>query len=293
MNLFQGSGVALVTPFDKDKNIDFKALANLLSYTRLGGVDYFVVLGTTGESATLTKEEKYQIFEFVAKENQNKLPLVAGIGGNHTADILKDLKNYPLKDYSAILSVSPYYNKPSQEGIFKHYETLSKESKLPIILYNVPSRTGSNMEALTTLRIAKECKNVVGIKEASGNFDQINQLLTQKPKDFQIISGDDGIAVPMISIGATGVISVIANSHPTECSEMIHLALKGDFQKAKLIHQKLSEWIPVLFKESNPTGVKQVLEVRKICQNFVRLPLVEASENLNREIEVLEKNYKP
>jgi 4-hydroxy-tetrahydrodipicolinate synthase len=281
----KGVGVALITPFHFNGEIDFKALEKLLDYTRDNGVDYYVVLGTTGEPVTLSFEERIKVFQFVAEYNQNRIPLVAGIGGNNTAEVIHNFLEFPINKYSAILSVSPYYNKPSQEGIFQHYETIAKASPLPIILYNVPARTGSNIEADTTLRLANQFQNIIGIKEASGNFDQINKITSQKPDLFQVISGDDAIAVPMISIGATGLISVLANSHPKDCSEMVRYSLMGDFKTARKYHQKLSNWIPILFDESNPTGVKTVLKHLQICEDRVRLPLVRGSENLNKKVE--------
>jgi 4-hydroxy-tetrahydrodipicolinate synthase len=287
----KGTGVALVTPFQKNGEIDFEAFDRLLNYTQKEGVDYYVILGTTGESATLTTEEKKQVFQFAANKNQGRLPLVAGMGGNNTNQLLSDLKEYPLAEYDAILSVSPYYNRPSQEGIFAHYKAVSKASPLPIILYNVPSRTGTNIEAETTLRLARECENIIGIKEASSQFEQFTKILSQKPQNFQVIAGDDALAVPMISIGAAGLISVLANSHPKECSEMVSSALNGDFTNAQKLHLQLSSYIPLLFKESNPVGVKLMLALKGICEENVRLPLVNGSESLRSEIKNLFKIF--
>jgi len=285
---FRGTGVALITPFRPDGEIDYPGLKKILDYTREGGVDYYVILGTTGEPATLDKEEKIKILEFVAEYNQGRIPLIAGMGGNNTREISHNLKEYPLEGYSAVLSVSPYYNKPSQEGIYQHYKALSQASPLPIMLYNVPGRTGTNVLAETTLRIASDCPNVFGIKEASGNFDQFSEILRHKAENFELISGDDGLAVPMIALGATGLISVIANSHPYPCSEMVRKALEGNFLEARKDHLKLSAWMSVLFKESNPTGVKAILQVNGICGDMVRLPLVPGSESLRKEIHSLQ-----
>lgn len=281
----KGIGVALVTPFQSSGEIDFQALGRILDYTREGGVQYYVVLGTTGEPATLTKEEKKKVFSYIREYNAGKIPMVAGIGGNHTQEILENLKEFPISGYSAILSVSPYYNKPSQEGIYQHFKALAQASPLPIILYNVPGRTGSNIHSQTTLRLAHEFPNIIGIKEASGSFEQFTEILAGKPENFQLISGDDALAVPMISIGAQGLISVLANSHPRECTKMVEFALNGDYDKAGKMHVQINPWIPILFKESNPTGVKAIMQKKGICESGVRLPLVTASSQLIGEIE--------
>jgi len=282
-----GTGVALITPFTENGEINFNALTQLLDHCREGGVDYYVVLGTTGEPATLTKEEKKKVFEFVYEYNAGRVPLVAGIGGNNTHEILENFKEFPLKGYSAILSVSPYYNKPSQEGIYQHYKALSQAAPLPLLLYNVPGRTGSNISPATTLRLAQEFSNILGTKEASGSFEQFSEILAGKPDSFLLISGDDAIAVPMISIGAKGLISVLANSHPKECSQMVKNALAGNFDLARKNHLDISPWVPILFKESNPTGVKAILKKLGLLDSSVRLPLVSASENLYKEIDTL------
>ena len=284
--LFSGTGVALVTPFGKDGKIDFPALSRIIDHTIQGGVQYLVVLGTTGEPATLDKEEKIKVFEYIAHYCPSHIPLVAGIGGNNTQELIDQLKNFPLRNYKAILSVSPYYNKPSQEGIYQHYHALSEHSPLPIILYNVPGRTGSTLEARTTLQLAEKCPNIIGIKEASGSFDIFSKILKHRPKDFLVISGDDSLALPMISIGADGLISVLANSNPQEIASMVDKGLKGDYIAAAHIHHRISDLIPLLFKESNPTGVKAILKELSIAEDWVRLPLVIASEDLRKEIAI-------
>jgi 4-hydroxy-tetrahydrodipicolinate synthase len=229
MNNFHGTGVALVTPFNTDGTVDYQGLKNLINHLVDGGINYLVSLGTTGETATLSKDEKKKIWDYTAEINDGRLPLVAGIGGNDTRVISENIKNFENNKYSAVLSVSPYYSKPTQEGIYQHYKFLSECSSMPVILYNVPSRTGSNMTAETTCRLAHDCKNIIATKEASGSFDQFNQIMRDKPADFMLISGDDPIAMPMISIGAIGVISVVGNALPKQLSSMINLCLKGDF----------------------------------------------------------------
>lgn len=284
MNKFHGTGVALVTPFNADGTVDYQGLKKLINHLVDGGVDYLVSLGTTGETATLTKDEKKKIWDFTAEINNNRLPLVAGIGGNDTLAVAEAIKTFENKSYSAILSVSPYYSKPNQEGIYQHYKYLSETSNLPIILYNVPGRTGSNMSAETTCRLAHDFKNIIGTKEASGSFEQFNQIARDKPKDFLLISGDDPIALPMISIGAMGVISVIGNALPKQLSTMIRLCLKGNYAEALPMHLSLLEITRLMFLEGNPAGVKATLNQLAICNDTVRLPLVKASTTLNENI---------
>ncbi|MEJ5992794.1 4-hydroxy-tetrahydrodipicolinate synthase [Pedobacter sp. Du54] len=281
MNKFHGTGVALVTPFNTDGTVDYPGLKNLINHLVDGGIDYLVSLGTTGETATLSKDEKKKVWEFTAEINNGRLPLVAGIGGNDTRVIGEQIKNFNSNQYSAILSVSPYYSKPTQEGIYQHYKYLSELSELPLLLYNVPGRTGSNMSAETTCRLANDFKNIIGTKEASGSFDQFNQIMRDKPEDFLLISGDDPIALPMISIGAVGVISVIGNALPKQLSTMINLCLKGDYAAALPAHLSLLEITKLMFAEGNPAGVKAALKQLGICNDVVRLPLVKASEALN------------
>ncbi len=281
---FHGTGVALVTPFNTDGTVDYLGLKNLINHLVDGGIDYLVSLGTTGETATLSKDEKKKVWEFTAEINNGRLPLVAGIGGNDTRVIGEDIKEFEHNQYSAILSVSPYYSKPTQEGIYQHYKYLSELSELPILLYNVPGRTGSNMSPETTCRLANDCKNIIGTKEASGSFDQFNQIMRDKPADFLLISGDDPIALPMMAIGAVGVISVLGNALPKQLSDMIRLCLKGDFTAALPAHLSLLEITRLLFAEGNPAGVKAALKQLGVCDDVVRLPLVKASEALNQAI---------
>jgi len=284
MNKFHGTGVALVTPFNTDGSVDYQGLKKLINHLVDGGIDYLVSLGTTGETATLNKDEKKKVWDFTAEINDGRLPLVAGIGGNDTYVIGDAIKTFENNNYSAVLSVSPYYSKPTQEGIYQHYKYLSELSELPIILYNVPGRTGSNMSAETTCRLAHDFKNVIATKEASGSFEQFNQIMRDKPEDFLLISGDDPIALPMISIGAVGVISVVGNALPQQLSDMIRLCLKGDFAKAVPAHLSLLEITRLMFAEGNPAGVKAVLKQLNICDDLVRLPLVKASSTLNKSL---------
>jgi len=284
MNKFHGTGVALVTPFNTDGTVDYQGLERLINHLVDGGIDYLVSLGTTGETATLSKDEKKKVWDFTAEINNGRLPLVAGIGGNDTAVIGEAIKTFENNSYSAILSVSPYYSKPNQEGIYQHYKYLSELSELPIILYNVPGRTGSNMSPETTCRLAHDFKNVIATKEASGSFDQFNQIMRDKPADFLLISGDDPIAMPMIAIGAVGVISVLGNALPQQLSAMINLCLQGDFAAALPAHLSLLEITRLMFAEGNPAGVKAVLKQLNICEDIVRLPLVKASGALNESL---------
>jgi 4-hydroxy-tetrahydrodipicolinate synthase len=269
-----GTGIALVTPFKKDYSIDFDALANIIEHTISGGVEYLVALGTTGESVTLTKDEKKKVYEFVAKQVKGRMPCVAGIGGNNTDEVVSAIKAFKIKGYEAILSVSPYYNKPNQEGIYQHYKAVNAAANLPIILYNVPGRTGSNMTAATTLRIAKDCKNVVAIKEASANAEQFLDILAAKPKGFNVISGDDLLTLPYLAMGMCGVISVIGNAYPKELSTMVRLGLNGNIDEARLLHFKLHELMKAIFVDGNPGGIKYILSKKKLCSNTVRLPLM-------------------
>ncbi|UKJ06839.1 4-hydroxy-tetrahydrodipicolinate synthase [Solitalea lacus] len=286
----KGTGVALVTPFNPDGSVDYSGLKNLIEHLIAGGVEYLVPMGTTGETATLSKEEKQKIFDFVLETNNKRVPLVAGIGGNNTVAIAEQVKNFNSEGFSAILSVSPYYNKPIQEGIYQHYKIVAENAPLPIILYNVPGRTGSNMTAETTLRLA-ELPNIIGIKEASGNFEQFMEIIKYKPKDFLFISGDDGLALPMISLGADGVISVVGNAFPKDFSAMIRKCLEGKFDEARLLHYKLTDIINMLFAEGSPAGVKTFLKELGICGQTVRLPLVNVSSTLETKIVNAVKNY--
>ena len=273
MNL-RGMGVALITPFNADKSIDFPALAKLLEYIIQNKADYIVVLGTTAETATLTEDEREQVRAFVVERVNSRVPLVLGVGGNNTKAVTDYLRQNDLSAFSAILSVVPYYNKPSQEGIYQHYKAIAEASTLPVILYNVPGRTGVNMTAETTLRLAKNFTNIIGVKEASGNITQMDDIIKNKPADFMVISGDDGITFPLITLGAVGVISVIGNAFPREFSRMVRLALEGDFANALLIHHRFTELFSLLFVDGNPAGVKCLLNAKGMIQNELRLPLV-------------------
>ncbi|MEJ2901878.1 4-hydroxy-tetrahydrodipicolinate synthase [Pedobacter panaciterrae] len=284
MNKFHGTGVALVTPFNADGSVDFDGLKNLINYLIEGKVEYLVSLGTTGEASTLNKDEKKKIWEFTAEINNGRLPLIAGIGGNDTNVIAQNIKDFEVSGYDAILSASPYYNKPTQEGIYQHYKALSESSSLPILLYNVPGRTGSNISAETTCRLATDLKNIIAIKEASGNFDQFNQIMRDKPADFMLISGDDPVAMPMISLGAVGVISVIGNALPKQLSDMIRLCLAGDFAKALPLHLSLIEFTRLMFVEGNPAGAKAALKHFGVCDDNLRLPLVKVSPAIREAI---------
>lgn len=284
MNELHGAGVALVTPFNSDESVDFEALGQLIDLQINEGMDYLVSLGTTGEVATLTKEERKRIWDFTVKRVDGRLPLVAGIGGNNTAEIVEQIKNFDPAGFCAILSVSPYYNKPTQEGIYQHYKAIAQVSPLPIILYNVPGRTGSNMTAQTTLRLANEFTNIVAIKEASGNFAQFSEILRDKPADFMLISGDDPVTLPMMALGAVGIISVVGNAFPKKVATLAKLCAQGKYQEARKIHSDLLEITDLCFIEGNPAGVKFILKELGIGADSLRLPLVPVSEKARAAI---------
>lgn len=280
----RGTGVAIVTPFKTNMQVDFDSLENLINHVIKNGVEYIVSLGTTGETPTLSKTEKQQIVNFTIEKINNRVPVVLGIGGNNTKEVIAQFDQFPLEKITAILSASPYYNKPSQEGIFQHYKAIAEASPVPVILYNVPGRTGSNISAETTIRLAKECENIKGIKEASGNMIQCMHILKNMPEKFLMVSGDDHIALPLIACGSDGVISVAANCFAKHFSELIRLALKKDFEKANKIQYKLLEGYDLLFAENNPAGVKAFLSEMKLIENFLRLPLVPLSENFHQKV---------
>jgi len=289
----RGTGVAIVTPFTKKGDVDYDALEKVINYVLEGGVEYIVSLGTTGETPTLSKYEKTDIVKFTVKAVNDRVPIVVGIGGNNTKELLKDLELFPLDKAVAVLSASPYYSKPSQEGLYQHYKTLAEASPKPILLYNVPGRTGRNINASTVIRLAKEVENIAGIKEASGDMAQCMQILRDAPKDFLIVSGDDALALPQIACGMKGVISVAANAYPKEFSQMIRLCLKNDFAKAKSINDKLIEAYELMFTENNPAGVKAFMTKMGLIQNNLRLPLVPLSENLFDRVHIyLQKGSK-
>lgn len=284
MEQFVGTGVALVTPFKDDFSVDANALAKIVEYNIQGGTDYLVVLGTTAETATLSPADKQLVVDVVVRTNAGRLPLVLGVGGNNTMAVVKDLQMLDLSDFDAILSVSPYYNKPTQEGIYQHFKKIASTSPVPIILYNVPSRTGSNMLPETTLRLAQDFLNIVAIKEACGEMAQIDKIIQQKPEGFLVISGDDSTALPTVLAGGSGVISVLGQGLPSLFSEMIQLGLDGSAKKAFQIHHTLSPLMGQVFEEGNPAGIKSIFEHKGICTAAVRLPLVEASQNLKEKI---------
>lgn len=279
-----GTGVALITPFKKDLSIDFDALANIIAHCIDGGIEYLVALGTTGESVTLSKEEKKKVYAFIAQQAAGKVPVVAGIGGNNTQEVIDTLKGFDFTGYDGILSVSPYYNKPTQEGIFLHYMAIQEHAELPIILYNVPGRTGSNMTAATTLRLANASEKFVAVKEASGNPEQFMDLLNEKPADFDIISGDDNLTLPFLAMGMSGVISVIGQAYPKKFSSMVRLGLDGRFEEARQIHYNLYNLMKGIFIEGNPGGVKYVMNQMGLCENMVRLPLAPISKGSEEKL---------
>lgn len=279
-----GTGVALVTPFHKNGSVDFKSLSRLVEHIIKGKCEYLVPLGTTGESVTLTADEKKAVVDCVIETAANRVPVVMGLGGNNTQEILQKFRQLDFNGIAAILSVSPYYNKPSQKGIIQHYRVIAEESPVPVILYNVPGRTGSNMLAETTLEIANSQSNVIGIKEASGNIEQMMTIMRDRPTGFLLISGDDGITLPLIAAGADGVISVVANAYPKVFSDMVRFSLKLEFKKARQLNDQLLPLIPLLFSEGSPAGIKHVLKQLEIAEDFVRLPLVNISKPLVQKI---------
>jgi len=280
----RGTGVAIVTAFKSNNEIDFDALEKLINHIIENGVEYIVTLGTTGETPTLSKKEQQEIVNFTLDKINGRVPVVVGIGGNNTKEVIDHLKDFPLDKLTAVLSSSPYYNKPSQEGIFQHYKALSEASPIPIILYNVPGRTGSNISAETTIRLAKECQNIAGIKEASGNMIQCMHILKNMPEDFLMVSGDDHIALPLIACGSDGVISVAANCFAKDFSDLIRFALKNDFKNASKLQYKLLEGYDLLFAENNPAGVKAFLYEMKLIENELRLPLVPLSASFHQKV---------
>lgn len=286
-----GTGVAIVTPFKRDGSVDFSGLKKLVNHLIQGKVEYLVVMGTTGESVTLSKEEKQKVIDCVVKENKKRVHLVLGVGGNNTAEVVSQVSKVDARTFSAILSVSPYYNKPSQEGIYQHYKAVSKASKLPIILYNVPGRTSSNVTAETTIRLAKDFKNIVAVKEASGSVEQMMRIINNRPKNFLVISGDDNLTLPMIAAGGDGVISVVANAFPRDFSDMVRAALEDDMAKARKLHYRLMDITDQLFADGNPGGIKYALSLMNICDTYVRLPLVEPNDNVKGKLKDLIRKY--
>ncbi len=273
-NIFKGLGIALVTPFNEDGSVDYQSLKRLVEYQLNNGADFLCILVTTSETPTLSKEEKAEIKKFIVEFVNGRVPIMMGCGGYNTAAIVEELKTGDFTGIDGILSICPYYNKPSQEGLYQHFKAISAATKLPIILYNVPGRTGVNMSAATTVRLAKDCNNIVAIKEASGNLEQINEIIKNKPSTFDVISGDDALTFPMISCGAVGVISVIGNALPKEFSKMIRLQFKGEYEPARKIHHKFIDLFSLLFVDGNPAGVKAMLHEMGMIKNILRLPLV-------------------
>lgn len=291
MQKFIGTGVALITPFKEDLSVDFDALVKLVNFNIENGTDYLVINGTTAESATISKEEKLQIIALIVKTNANRVPLVLGIGGNNTLEVVKDIKTTDLSNIDGILSVVPYYSKPTQEGIYQHFKAIASATEKPIILYNVPGRTAKNMEATTTIRLANDFTNIVGVKEAGNNMQQYLELLKNKPSDFLIISGDDDLVLGITLAGGAGVISVIGQAYPKEFSALINCGLEGKNKEGYAIHFKMMAIIDYIFEENNPAGIKTVLQELGICRNEVRLPLVKASLGLHEKITKFVKTF--
>lgn len=279
----KGTGVALVTPFKQDYSVDFDSLKKLIHFQADNGIDYLVILGTTGESPTISKEEKQQIIDCIKEANNNRLPLVLGVGGNDTVNVMGNLKQQNFEGISAVLSVSPYYNKPNQNGITTHYKMLADASPLPIILYNVPGRTGSNISVETTLKLA-EHPNILGTKEASGNFVQCMEIIKHRPANFSVISGDDAFTLPFIAMGMDGVISVMGNGYPKKFSSMVRLALEGKIEAARTLHYELLDAMNLIFADGSPGGIKVILEAQNICKNIVRLPLHTVSDSVKEQL---------
>lgn len=286
-NKFRGLGIALITPFKSDGSVDFDALTRLVDFQLTHGADFLCILGTTAETPTLTAQEKQQIRDLVVNRVAGRVPLLMGCGGNCTASVINELKNTDWTGIDGVLSVCPMYNKPSQEGLYQHFKAIAEASPVPVVLYNVPGRTGVNMTAETTLRLARDCENVVAIKEASGNITQMDDIIKNKPADFDVISGDDGITFPLITLGAVGVISVIGNALPAEFSRMVRLALRGEYSPALLIHHKFTELFKLLFVDGNPAGVKAMLHSMGAIENQLRLPLVPTRLTTNEKISAL------
>ena len=292
-NIFKGLGIALVTPFTSDGQVDYESLKRLIDYQINNGADFLCIMATTGEIPTLTTEEKKRIKELVLNIVQGRLPILMGCGGNNTSAVVEELQKNDFDGIDGILSICPFYNKPTQEGLFKHFEAISKATTLPIVLYKVPGRTGVNMEAETTIKLAHECQNIVAIKEASGNLKQVEEIIKNKPSNFDVISGDDALTYQIIERGATGVISVIGNAFPKEFSNMVHLELKGDYENALKIHRNLTDIFDLLFIDGNPAGIKATLSEMGMIENVLRLPLVPARPGTIQSISKLVKELLP
>lgn len=285
MKKFRGTGVAIVTPFKNDSSIDFAAYGRAINHVINGGVNYIIPLGTTGEASTLSKEEKKAIISYTVEIVDNRIPIVIGIGGNNTQEVVNSIMHTDLKGVDGILSVAPYYNKPSQRGLFQHFKAIATSCPIPLIIYNIPGRTNCNISAETCLQLAHECQNIAAVKESSGDLNQIMKILKDKPENFSVISGDDMLTIPVIASGGAGVISVLANAFPAQCSELVNLCLKNNFKSAREIQFRLLEILELLFIEGNPSGIKAVLNIMNICHNNLRLPLVPVSKATNTRIQ--------
>ena len=289
-NIFRGLGIALVTPFNEDGSIDYESLASVIEYQLSNGADFLCILATTGETPCLSEEEHYKVKQFIVKQVAGRVPLLMGCGGNNTAAVVNMCKTYDMSGIDGLLSVCPYYNKPSQEGLYQHFKAIANATKLPVVLYNVPGRTGVNMQAATTVRLARDCQNIVAIKEASGNLEQVDEIIKNKPNDFDVISGDDSLTFPMVSCGAVGVISVIGNALPKEFSRMIRLQMRGEYDPARTIHHRFTDLFSLLFVDGNPAGVKAMLSEMGFIENVLRLPLVPMRiKNMQRMSEILKE----
>ena len=291
-NIFKGLGIALITPFNEDGSVDYPTLSKLVEYQLKNGADFLCILATTGETPCLTADEKKQIKDTIVSTVHGRVPILMGCGGNNTAAIVEELKTGDFSGIDGVLSICPYYNKPSQEGLYQHFKAISAATKLPIVLYNVPGRTGVNMTAATTVRLARDCKNIVAIKEASGNLEQVDEIIKNKPSSFDVISGDDALTFPMISCGAVGVISVIGNALPKEFSKMIRLEFKGEYEAARKIHHRFTDLFSLLFVDGNPAGVKCVLSEMGMIKNILRLPLVPTRITTTQRISEILKELK-
>jgi len=290
--MFKGLGIALITPFDESGNVDDAALKNIIEYQIKNGADFLCVLATTAETPTLSKDEKQKIKDLIVETVKGRIPILMGCGGNNTAAVVEELRTGDFKGVDGVLSVCPFYNKPSQEGLYQHFKAIAAATKLPVVLYNVPGRTGVNLQAETTVRLARDCKNIVAVKEASGNMEQVDEIIKNKPSSFDVISGDDGLTFPMIAVGAVGVISVIGNALPREFSKMVRLALKGEYEGARKIHHKFTELFKLLFVDGNPAGVKAMLHQMGMIQNVLRLPLVPTRLTTLEKIDSILKDLK-
>ena len=289
-NIFKGLGIVLITPFKEDGSVDYDALIRLVDYQLNNGADFFCILATTGETPTLTREEKQKIKDLVVDYVQARVPILIGCGGNNTAAVIEELQTGDFKGIDGVLSVCPYYNKPSQEGLYQHFKAIATATQLPVVLYNVPGRTGVNLQAATTVRLARDCQNIVAIKEASGNLEQVDEIIKNKPADFDVISGDDSLTFPMVSCGAVGVISVIGNALPKEFSRMIRLQMRGEYDPARTIHHRFTDLFSLLFVDGNPAGVKAMLSEMGFIENKLRLPLVPMRiNNMQRMAEILKE----